>query len=61
MKQIQENIFNAIKEAHQTIGRFSAHQTKSTAIEQKGEELGKIALKYGINPEGLKNIYFGKK
>jgi hypothetical protein len=59
-KEIQSAVFLAIQEAHQIIGGYAAHRSVSNIMNRKGKVLDKLAVKYGISPKHLNNVYFGK-
>lgn len=59
-KQIQESVFKAMTEAHKVIGGYTAHRSKSNTMAKKGKTLDRIAIKHGISPTHLNNVYFGK-
>ena len=59
--ETQEKIFKAMQEVQTEIGRFSPHHKKSVMIKKKNDLFNKVAIKYGVKPDNLKNIYFGSR
>jgi hypothetical protein len=60
-KEIQDKVFKAITEAHKAIGGYTRHRAETEMMRQKCKTLDKIAVKHGISPTHIHNVYFGKR
>jgi hypothetical protein len=60
-KEIQDKVFKAISEAHKKIGNYTRHRGETDIMKLNGKILDTIAIKHGISPTHIHNVYFGKR